>query len=69
MTAYRQEALACASAMMAGPCRPRDLKGCSPRARAILARNVYGWFARAGYGVYALTDAGRTALERWPQEL
>ena len=33
----------------------------------ILLDNVYGWFARAERGVYALTDVGRAALQRWPQ--
>ncbi|GAU81118.1 DUF2161 domain-containing phosphodiesterase [Bosea sp. BIWAKO-01] len=65
MTAYRQQALACAAAMMAGPQRPRDLKQSCPDAQKILHRNVYGWFERADRGVYALTDAGRMALARW----
>ncbi|RWE96295.1 DUF2161 family putative PD-(D/E)XK-type phosphodiesterase [Mesorhizobium sp.] len=67
MTAYRQDALACAAAMVDGPKRPRDLKTISPRAAKILLHNVYGWFARAERGVYALTDVGRAALQRWPQ--
>jgi hypothetical protein len=67
MTAYRQDALACAAAMADGPKRPRDLKAISPRAAKILLDNVYGWFARAERGVYALTDVGRAALQRWPQ--
>src|SRR5476649_2841575 len=29
--------------------------------------NVYGWFERTDRGVYALTQAGREALARWPQ--
>ena len=56
MTAYRQDALACAAAMTDGPKRPRDLKTISPRAASILLDNVYGWFARAERGVYALTE-------------
>lgn len=67
MTAYRQRALACALAMTGAPQRPRDLKGAVPDAAAILLRNVYGWFAHADRGLYALTDAGRAALDRWPQ--
>ena len=62
MTAYRQEALACAAALSAGPQRPRDLKPAAPRAPKILLHNVYGWFERTDRGVYALTDAGRQAL-------
>ena len=67
MTAYRQQALACAAALAAGPRRPRDLKPDMPDAGKILLHNVYGWFARAERGVYELTDAGRQALLRWPQ--
>ena len=67
MTAYRQDALACAAAMADGPKRPRDLKTISPRAASILLDNVYGWFARAERGVYALTEGGQAALLRWPQ--
>ncbi|TPJ33321.1 DUF2161 family putative PD-(D/E)XK-type phosphodiesterase [Mesorhizobium sp. B2-8-3] len=62
MTAYRQEALACAAAMADGPKRPRDLKALSPRAATILQHNYYGWFARAERGIYALTEAGLAAI-------
>lgn len=68
MTAYRQDALACAAAMAAGPKRPRDLRDFSPRAGKILLDNVYGWFDRAERGVYVLTDSGHAALLRWPQD-
>jgi hypothetical protein len=68
MTFYRQQALACAAAMTCGPQRPRDLKSAAiPKAANILQDNVYGWFARAERGLYVPTDAGRAALERWPQ--
>lgn len=67
MTAYRQQALACAAAMTEGPRRPRDLRPAAPKAAAILQDNVYGWFARTERGVYALTQAGLDALARWPQ--
>jgi hypothetical protein len=69
MTAYRQQALACASALAQGPRRVRDLKPANPDAAKILLHNVYGWFDRAERGVYVLTDAGRAALKRWPQRL
>lgn len=65
MTAYRQEALACAARLAAGPLRPRDLLAVSPRAGAILLRDVYGWFSRVERGVYGLNDQGRAALARW----
>jgi hypothetical protein len=67
MTAYRQQALTCAAAMIEGPKRPRDLRPRAPKAAAILHDNVYGWFARTERGVYALTQAGWDALARWPQ--
>lgn len=67
MTAYRQDALKCAMALAEGPKRPRDLTQAVARAPKILLDNVYGWFVRVDRGVYDLTDAGRDALQRWPQ--
>ena len=67
MTAYRQQALACASALSRGPQRVRDLRVQVPDAGKILLHNVYGWFDRTERGVYGLTEAGRAALKRWPQ--
>jgi hypothetical protein len=67
MTAYRQQALLCAAALVAGPARPRDLKGQAPDAAKILLSNVYGWFERAERGVYRLTDGGHAALVAWKQ--
>jgi hypothetical protein len=67
MTAYRQEALACAAALTHGPKRPRDLKPAMPNAPKILLHNVYDWFVRIDRGVYDLTALGREALQRWPQ--
>ena len=67
MTAYRQQALACAFAMLHGPTRARDLKPTIPDAGKILLHNYYGWFDRAERGVYILTAAGQAALVRWPQ--
>ena len=67
MTAYRQQALACAAALAHGSMRPRDLKLQVPEAPKILRGNVYGWFINVERGVYTLTDAGRAALKRWPE--
>lgn len=67
MTAYRQQALACAATLTAGPLRVRDIRTIVPDAGKILLSNVYGWFERLDRGVYALTEAGRIALQRWPQ--
>jgi hypothetical protein len=63
VTAYRQQALACAAA------RPRDLKNDAPDAAKILRRNVYGWFVRVERGLYALSDSGRAALALWKEPL
>jgi len=68
MTAYRQQALACASALAGGPQRVKDLRAGIPDAGKILLHNVYGWFDRAERGIYVLTDAGHAALKRWPQQ-
>ena len=68
MTAYRQQALACADVLAKGPARPRDLKLFYPDAAKILHRNVYGWFFRQERGIYALTDGGRAALLQWSEQ-
>jgi len=69
MTAYRQQALACAAALSRAPARPRDLKNDAPDAAKILLRNVYGWFVRVERGLYALSDPGRAALALWSAHL
>jgi hypothetical protein len=66
MTAYRQQALACAAALSAGPRQTRDMRTQVPDAPKILLRNVYGWFVRVERGRYALTEQGKAALIRWP---
>jgi hypothetical protein len=65
MTAYRQQALACAAALAQAPARPRDLKPAMPDASKILLRNVYGWFVRVERGLYDLSESGRSALAHW----
>ncbi|MGV2105183.1 DUF2161 domain-containing phosphodiesterase [Agrobacterium vitis] len=67
MTAYRQNALACAAILSGGPMRVGDVRKTVPDAGKILLSNVYGWFERVERGVYGLTDSGRDALRRWPQ--
>ena len=69
MTAYRQQALACAASLSNGPRRTAEVRASVPDASKILLRNVYGWFFRVERGVYGLTPAGTTALTRWPQAL
>jgi hypothetical protein len=65
MTAYRQQALACAASLAEGPRRTSDLRSMVPNAASILLRNVYGWFTRIERGVYKLTSEGAAALARW----
>lgn len=67
MTAYRQQALICAAQLSQGPLPVRTVRETVPDAGKILLDNVYGWFARVERGVYALTDPGKKALQRWPQ--
>lgn len=64
MTAYRQDALACARHLAAGPSKGAAVKAATGVARAttLMRDNHYGWFEKRGVGVYALTDAGRTAI-------
>ena len=69
MTAYRQQALACAAALAQAPARPRDLKCGIPDAPKILLSNVYGWFVRIERGVYTLSEGGKAALVRWSAHL
>jgi len=67
MTAYRQQALACAASLSNGPRRTSEVKTIVADAPKILLRNVYGWFFRVERGTYALTPEGTAALARWPQ--
>ncbi len=69
MTAYRQQALACAAALAQAPARPRDLKPTMPDAPKILLGNVYGWFDRVERGIYRLSEAGKSALVQWKAHL
>jgi hypothetical protein len=64
MTAYRQQALACAASLAKGPRRTSDLRAVVPNAPSILLRNWYGWFTRIERGLYQLTPEGAVALAR-----
>ncbi len=65
MTAYRQQALICATAMLDGPRRPRDMRPAAPDAGKILLANVYGWFERVSPGLYQLTPSGQASAEQY----
>lgn len=69
VTAYRQDALACAQHLAAvGASRGAVVKDATGVARAtpIMRDNHYGWFARLGGGVYDLTETGLAALAPHP---
>ncbi|MBO6639587.1 MAG: hypothetical protein JJ920_17630 [Roseitalea sp.] len=66
MTAYRQDALRCACWLAEnGPTKAAEVARLTGvgRARPIMYDDHYGWFERAGTGVYALTPKGKAALD------
>ncbi|MEM0978306.1 MAG: DUF2161 family putative PD-(D/E)XK-type phosphodiesterase [Pseudomonadota bacterium] len=71
VTAYRQDALRLAQALLEHPKAPKDLKSETgvERAGLILRDNHYGWFFRVEKGIYALSDAGVSALEHYADVL
>jgi len=82
MTAYKQDALRCLNHLQShGPTKLSALREATrvDRAANILRDNHYGWFQRAGRGIYELTHAGHaatatftthiSALTRGPQSL
>ena len=72
MTAYRQDALRIARLLdKDGPTKASAIAEATgiPKARAILYRDVYGWFEREGQGIYALTPKGVVALTEFADAL
>jgi hypothetical protein len=68
MTAYRQEALRCATLLQAnGPMTLKALRAAAdvPRAAKILQDDVYGWFERKTRGVYGVSAGGVAGLARF----
>ena len=66
VTAYRQDALACAVYLKAeGVRRPAEIRDATgiARARQIVYDNHYGWFEHLGPGEYGLSEKGGLALE------
>jgi len=66
VTAYRQEAMRCASFLSAHGATKAALvaKGCGVvHARRIMADNHYGWFHRVGAGIYDLTPEYNLRLD------
>jgi hypothetical protein len=65
MTAYRQQALRCATFMAHnGPSKPAIIRQETgvEKAASILQSDVYGWFMRVERGIYTLTPKGEAAL-------
>ena len=64
MTAYREDALACARVLAEGAMKAASVRDAAevPKASAILRADVYGWFAKVARGTYDLAPAGRAAL-------
>ncbi|MDA8015860.1 MAG: DUF2161 family putative PD-(D/E)XK-type phosphodiesterase [Thermoanaerobaculia bacterium] len=68
MTAYRQRAVSIAQFLsLQGPTKASRIAQSlgEPQARGILYRDVYGWFDRVSFGVYALSPRGEEELSRW----
>ncbi|MBF9030193.1 hypothetical protein HKCCE3408_07285 [Rhodobacterales bacterium HKCCE3408] len=71
LTAYRQDALACAAHLaVSGPTKGAQVRDATgvPRATEIMRTDHYGWFERVAPGVYALTEAGAAGLRHWTEE-
>jgi hypothetical protein len=69
VTAYRENAIHVACCLERnGALAPRALRalGTGDKTLSILRYNVYGWFERVGYGLYALSARGRRDLLLWP---
>jgi hypothetical protein len=69
LTAYRQDSIRCARALLDGPLTLKVLRDRTgvDRAGPILRDDYYGWFERVGFGTYALTTKGSTELSRWDE--
>src|SRR5688572_2965874 len=64
MTAYRQQALACAASLADGPRRTSELRLVVTNAPNILLRNVYGWFTPSG-AFMSSPPEGAITLAHW----
>lgn len=70
MTAYRQDAILCAKALVNAEtltiAEIREKTGVA-KAGAILQKNHYGWFDRIARGSYRLSDHGKAALTAYTE--
>ncbi len=70
MTAYRQRALRIARYLQQqGPTKASEVARHTAEndARAILYRDVYGWFDKVSRGIYTLSPRGEREIEAWPR--
>lgn len=70
MTAYRQDALRCATYLEAhGPTKGAVVarETGAPTATTIMRNDHYGWFEKVEKGIYALTPKGKEDLTQWGQ--
>lgn len=71
ITAYRQQALKVGQFLQSnGPTKASVIAQSleEPKARAILYRNVYGWFDRVSLGVYELSPRGENEICDWSEK-
>ncbi|MEM6609322.1 MAG: DUF2161 domain-containing phosphodiesterase [Pseudomonadota bacterium] len=69
VTAYRQDAMACAAHLLSqGPTKGAHVKAATgiDRATRIMSDNHYGWFERVELGIYGLTERGRASVGQVP---
>ena len=72
MTAYKQDALRClAHLSKQGPSTLAALRTATKvdRTANIMRDNYYGWFGRAGRGIYELTSEGQTATKSFAKHI
>jgi hypothetical protein len=72
ITAYREDALACANALaIGGPMKAAAVRDAArvKNAGTILRNDVYGWFQKVARGIYDIAPVGRGALDQYASVL
>lgn len=70
MTAYKENVIHIACCLKKyGQLSPKNLRelGTGKKTLSILNKNYYGWFERVEWGVYQLSNKGKTALNDFPE--
>lgn len=70
VTAYTEKCIHIACILdMYGEMSPKEIrgKGGDDSTQLILSRNVFGWFEKAGKGIYRITNEGRKGLLEYPE--